>query len=292
VSSEPGNPGPDGRLDGLVEVILALCRLEFGARAEVGDEGDTVDALAAGLNMLGEELAASTFTASELERQVAERTAELAKRQDLLQTLLKEVHHRVKNNLQVVSSLLRLYSEEAGDHVVRDAFRQTGDRVRAMSIVHELLYRTENVGLVSLPAYLHELIAELKRGYPETSRISVELDAADLSTPIEHAVPLGLIVNELVSNAFKHAFPGGRVGRVRVSLRGPAAGVAPPVAELVVSDDGVGEPAQEAPAQGRLPRMGRELVRSLARQLRGAVVIEKVSGTTVRVTMQIEGGAA
>ena len=274
------------RIDRCLETILALARLEFEHRAEVSGAGDPLDALAAGLNMLGEELASSTTTAAELEKQVAARTAELELRAAALTTLLREVHHRVKNNLQVVLSLLRLYSESSTDPQVRAAFRETGFRVRAMALVHELLYRTEDVGAIDVREYLTALLGELQRGLRGEAPITVALEAPPVRAPMERAVPLGLIVTELVSNAYKHAFPDKRAGQIRVELRPLAA--EPATFELLVADDGVGDtrpPPRSTPVP---PGVGRDLVRGLARQLQGAVTIAHDGGTKVRVTMKLE----
>lgn len=221
-----------------------------------------------------------------LEQRVAERT-------QVLETLLKEVHHRVKNNLQVVTSLLRLYSEESTDLTVRDAFRQTSSRVRAMSIVHELLYRSDDLRAVSLGEYLAELVAQLNKSHGRGpapalgGQVSIEVEAVAAMATLEDAVPIGLLVTELVSNALKHAFPAGRHGRIGIQLTAEATGAGEERGcLLVVRDDGVGETASTVPAHG--PQLGLRLVQSLARQLRGTVGTVHGPGTTVSIAMKLK----
>ena len=136
------------------------------------------------------------------------------------EVLLKEIHHRVKNNLQVISSVLSLQSETIGEVEVLPAFQDCQVRIHSMALIHEILYQSSNLAQVDLAAYTRCLAEELIRSYqvePERLRLVVETDEVWLSA--EKAMPCGLILNELVANCVKHGFPDGRSGTVRVMLR-------------------------------------------------------------------------
>src|SRR5262249_12977418 len=147
------------------------------------------------------------------------------------------VHHRVKNNLQLISSLLALQAGQLKDHAAAQAFAESQNRVRAMALVHENLYRSEDLASVRLAGHLERLCAHLVRSYNvNPDRIVLDFHVAEVTLDLDRSVPLGLLVNELVSNVLKHAFPAGRSGRVLVRLDMSGAGWY----MLVVSDNGVG----------------------------------------------------
>ena len=153
--------------------------------------------------------------------------------------LLKEVHHRVKNNLQIVASLLNLQSSRARNRQVVDVLQDTRNRVHSMALLHDVLYRSGNLARINFAAYVTELCTQLVRSFgPAASRVKVENRVARIGLPLEQSVPCGLIINELVSNALKHGFPDNRTGRVTVEL-GPAEGQRH---LLCVRDDGIGLP--------------------------------------------------
>jgi len=198
------------------------------------------------------------------------------------EALLKEVHHRVKNNLQVITSLLRL---ETRRHPLPETQRVLIDmqgRIQSMALLHESLYRSGNFATVDLAAYVAHLAGQSFRAQGITAE-SVVLDLAltPVSVTMERAVPCGLLVNELLSNALKHGFPPGRRGRIRVDLR-----VAGLEAVLSVTDDGVGLPADfDARRQHSL---GLQLVADLARQLGGRLEIGPKPQATFTVTFATE----
>lgn len=191
------------------------------------------------------------------------------------ETLLKEIHHRVKNNLQVISSLLSLQAGREQNAEVLDAFRTMQARVRSMALLHETLYRSENLARVNVAAYVNSLCASLRRSIgSDAERIRLEGRAAGIELNLDQAVPCGLIINELVSNAMKHAFPDERAGLIAVELR--------PETDrritLTVADDGVGLPAGlEA---GQTQTLGLKLVAGLATQLDGVLTVTRSPGTT------------
>ncbi|WP_018607975.1 sensor histidine kinase [Uliginosibacterium gangwonense] len=183
--------------------------------------------------------------------------------------LLNEVHHRVKNNLQVIASLLNLQATHAGDEKLRSILSESQSRVRAMALTHQLLYERKDYSRIDLGEYLERLAQLLFSSYREES-VYVTLRCVLPSPPqfldFDRAIPCGLIVNELVTNAFKHAFPGGRSGEVCIELHQNENEL-----ELVVADNGVGLPAVFNLAS--VKSLGLQLVPLLADQLKGSISI-------------------
>jgi PAS domain S-box-containing protein len=198
------------------------------------------------------------------------------------ETLLHELHHRVKNNLQIISTLLDLQAAAADDERVRIVFQRSQDRIQAMAAIHEHLYRATDVDHIDVAAYISGLVADLRLAY-DTAATDVQTDVAHLSLGVELAVPCGLIVNELVTNAFKHAFPPGYYhgeGQIGVSLHPSASGNG--VIELMVSDNGIGIPADvdlQQPAS-----LGLTIVSLLTGELEGRLELDRRQGTSFSVT--------
>jgi two-component sensor histidine kinase len=195
------------------------------------------------------------------------------------EALLKEIHHRVKNNLQVVSSLLGLQSRSVADPEMRKMFRESQNRIHSMALLHECLYQSENLSQVNFPDYIRELAAHLFHSYgiaPERIHLRTNLDRLALN--LDAAVPCGLIVNELVSNSLKYAFPDGREGEIRIELRELKNGVT----QLIVADDGVG--LRSDLDWTTTKSLGLRLVRTLAQQLGAKVEVSSQAGTEVQVT--------
>lgn len=196
------------------------------------------------------------------------------------ETLLQEIHHRVKNNLQITSSLLKLQSARVGDEASRRALTESQSRIHAIALVHEMLYRAADLSRIDFAEYARRLVEQIGRTQDSSAaRIIVAIEIDPVRLTIDSAVPCGLLVGELVSNCFKHAFPGGRRGRILVRLRASSG-----ACELDVIDDGVGlPPGVDAATPGSL---GIALVRALAKQLQGTLALASSDvGTTVRVTM-------
>lgn len=178
-------------------------------------------------------------------------------------SMLKEIHHRVNNNLQIISSLLRLQAGQIDHPITQGALQEMQNRVRSMALIHEHLYRCNNLAEVNLAAYIQQLCQQLCRAMmvsPET--IQLHLDLTPVSLTIDQAIPCGLLVNELVSNALKHAFPDGRAGEVRVELHARTAG---PGWRLRVADNGVGLPPDFS--LDHLTSLGMKLCSDLTRQM-------------------------
>jgi PAS domain S-box-containing protein len=216
-----------------------------------------------------------------MERDITERKkaeGELRTSLEEKESLLKEVHHRVKNNLQVISSLLKLQARKVQSPEVLDFLRDTQNRIRSMALLHETLYRSGNLARVSLPQYVKNVCTHVARSYASgAAGIRLGHEIADVSLDVDLAIPVGLIINELVSNAFKHAFPSRSNGELLVELQSA------PENQLVlrVSDNGVGLPAGADPQSAET--LGLLLVRNLARQLDGRMSASRGQGTVFEI---------
>lgn len=200
------------------------------------------------------------------------------------EALLKEIHHRVKNNLAVISSLFYLQSSYTRDEQTMTLLKESQDRVRSMAMVHELLYRSENLASVDFSHYAASLSTELLRTYGiPPGRIRLSTDLQPVSMEIDQAVPCGLILNELVTNALKHAHPGQGGGTIRVSLRLRE----DRICLIEVGDDGAGLPNDFDAAGSR--SFGLRLIRTLARQLDGEIEFAALRpGTLARLTFSLD----
>ncbi len=199
------------------------------------------------------------------------------------EALLKEIHHRVKNNLQLVSSLLNLQARKLTDPRLLAVFREVQDRVRAMALIHQKLYQSPNVAQIPAEDYLKSLVSLVAHTYaPLAPNVRTDVSADRVWLTPDVALPLGLIVNELVSNGFKHAFANVPAGELRISLRAPT----PDQRVLTVADDGVGVPEGFAPGAGS--SLGLRLVGYMLEQLGGAMVLSSERGTRFEVSFTVE----
>ena len=183
------------------------------------------------------------------------------------QTLLQEIHHRVKNNLQVISSLLSFQQQQATEPGIAAQFQQSRNRVEAIALVHERLYQSENLHEINFASYVRELTDYIMQSFgADAAKVQLTVTGSGFSVNVEKAVPCALILNELVSNSMKHAFPGGRRGAIRIELGEEAtAGLL----TIRVSDDGVGLPPYAS--RGNVHSLGLRLIHRLADQLQGKV---------------------
>jgi two-component sensor histidine kinase/integral membrane sensor domain MASE1 len=218
----------------------------------------------------------------ELEQRVRARTEELATALRAKEVLLKEIHHRVKNNLQIAASLLNLQSDRLrapGSLESRAALLESRDRIHAMALVHEALFKTDDVAHVDMGAYVRALVADLSRSFAGSpAYVALRVRVGDLRLDPDDAVQYGLILNELVSNSLKHAFPEGKQGSIVIELHPDDRGNN----VLVVSDDGVGFP--EGLDFGRSDTLGLTLLNVMVAQLRGTIERPLGPGTTFRMT--------
>jgi PAS domain S-box-containing protein len=200
------------------------------------------------------------------------------------EVLLKEIHHRVKNNMQVITSLLNLQSKTIRDEQALSVFQDSQNRVKSMALIHETLYQSKDLSRINFAEYLQKLVAHVSRSYrirPEAVKINVHVD--DVSLPIDTAVPCGLIINELAANSLKYAFPADTQGEVNITFwRADAQYV------LRVSDTGVGLPDDFNPDRGK--SLGMKLVRMLTGQLCGKLECRNGVGTTFEIKFPEEKG--
>jgi PAS domain S-box-containing protein len=220
---------------------------------------------------------------TDLERRVEARTRELEAALREREVLLQEVQHRVKNNLQVIASLINMQVRALGGAAGRDALVECGTRVEAMALIHEKLYQSQDYSRVAFAEYARTLAASVFHATglsPEG--IVLDLAIAEVSLSVDRAIPCGLVLNELVTNALRHAFPEGRSGTIRVEL----ALVGKGGIRLAVSDDGVGLPPGFDLERPR--SLGLQLVRMLAEQLGAALEIDGTRGTRVVLTLPAE----
>jgi two-component sensor histidine kinase len=193
--------------------------------------------------------------------------------------LLKEVHHRVKNNLQVIASLLNLQSRQVRDAQTVEMFKESQNRVQAMALIHERLYQSNDATRVDFESYLHTLMAYLFASYGSSNTaIALTLNVDHITFGIDTAIPCGLIVHELVANALKHAFPGSKPGEIHLDLRAGDTGRY----TLRVHDNGDGFP--ENVDFRRVESLGLKLVNILTQQLDGVIELQRNGGTTFTIT--------
>jgi len=210
---------------------------------------------------------------------ISAREVELRESLAQKEALVREVHHRVKNNLQLVMSLLNLHARRIKDPRAEAAFAEARSRINALATLHRRLYESETLQEVDLRWFLEDLCVELRRGGLSTGRhIELVMHAVDERIGPEIAVPLGLLVTECITNAYKHAFPGRDRGRIVVEVRRES----PATMSILVSDDGVGFD-QSAPPGGDAGGLGRSLIDAFVRQLHGEMEIQSGQGTVVRV---------
>jgi two-component sensor histidine kinase/Tfp pilus assembly protein PilF len=214
----------------------------------------------------------SNFVLSE-KNQVIEKS--LAERE----TLLKEIHHRVKNNLQIISSLLSLQSKTLQDTGAQGAISESRNRVKSMSLIHEQLYQENTMSGVDMKDYALRLVNSLADSYGvDRDQIGIEVKAEPVWLDVDSAIPLGLIMNELVSNSMKYAFPAGRTGCIRVSIE-----EGPDTLRLQVYDDGIG---MTSSAKNGEASFGLSMVRSLMRKLKAEMTIDSDAGTSVNLVIR------
>ena len=245
-----------------VPVLLTVTSIRDEANAITGFLGVAVD-LTQSKQQEGE--------LRELNRQLANQSAQR-------ETLLQEVHHRVKNNLQVIASLIRLQIRQIGDRAAKNALVEAQSRVASIALIHERLYQSQDYSRVPFSEYATSLARNVfDAAGASPSRVGLELDIEPLNLPVDRAIPCGLILNELITNALKHAFPEGRVGKVTVHMHRRSHGEV----MLSVADDGVGLP--DRLGERAKKSLGMQLITTLVEQINGRVDFFGGNGTTCQI---------
>ncbi len=198
------------------------------------------------------------------------------------EVLLQEIHHRVKNNLQVVSSLLSLQSEQIKDKEALTVFKESQDRVRAMALVHERLYKSQDLANIDFTGYVQSLANHLMRSYgSKAGAVSLDLKVEPVPLGIDAAIPCGLIINELVSNSLKYAFPNGEKGRILLRLNRESGNTL----RLLVKDNGIGMP--EGIDLSNSQTLGLKLVQGLVQQLGGILTYRNNNGAEFDISFSL-----
>jgi len=257
-----------------------LLEVEYRMRAKNGDwrwiyaRGKCVerDAQGRGTRLVGThvDMTDRRTTEEQLKRNLAEK-----------EVLLREVHHRVKNNLNIISSLLNLQSSMIRSPAdAMSAFENSRDRIMAMSLVHEKLYQSADYAQVNMHEYVGTLASQLMVAYGQGRPIRLAFDAPGVFLDVNTSIPCGLIMNEIMTNAFKYAFPDNREGTISIALHSSAEGLV----ELHIADDGVGMPADVVVE--RADSLGLTLVRLLVEQLGGTMRVDRGRGTSFHIEFQ------
>jgi PAS domain S-box-containing protein len=211
-------------------------------------------------------------------RDITERKQAEVQARERRETLLKEIHHRVKNNLQVISSLLYLQSTYITEQATLEILTESQSRIKSIALIHEKLYRSNDLEKLDFTEYVRDLLTDLIRTYKVQQSVAVHTSIEGTRLGIDTAIPCGLILNELVSNAFKHAFPPGTPGAVWIDLQ--------PAQDkkyvLTVRDNGAGLPKDFDWRKSK--SLGLKLVTDLTKQLDGTVEVRSDGGTTFSIT--------
>jgi two-component sensor histidine kinase len=290
----------------MIEAIIEVARGNYSAQIELSSRNDQLDSLAMGMNMMIDDIRENyhelqltqeaTINMMEdldihgqklnalneqLKQEITEREhAEVQLRASLeeKEMLLKEIHHRVKNNLQVISSLLNLQASYLKDENISEIFRETRNRVKAMALVHEQLYRSRDMARIESADYIRTLIHEVYHSYKaKPGYLTLNVNVDKIPIDVDRAILCGLIINELVTNSLKYAFPDAKNGEIHIGFQLNNDKYA-----LTISDNGIGFP-EDLDFQNT-ESLGLQLVCSLSKQLHGDIELDRSNGTTFRIT--------
>jgi two-component sensor histidine kinase len=234
----------------------------------------TVEERTAELNALTDKLRADIAQRQQIEQELRASQARLQATLQEKEVLLTEVYHRIKNNLQIISSLLDLQADMVADPQVRALFEDSQQRIQAVALLHESLSQARNVARIPAAEYINRLSTQVFQAYaPPGDRITLSIQADPIWIAVRNAVPCGLLVNELLSNSLKYAFPGDRGGEITIALRATSE----EQMVLVVADTGVGFPVDMD--FRHTDSLGLQLVCLLTEQLGGTIALDTASGT-------------
>lgn len=218
------------------------------------------------------------------EKELSDKNGEITVKSEMLgaalkekELLIKEVHHRVKNNMQIIMSLLKLQAEKINDKQIEIYFSEARNRIQSMALIHEFLYKKEKMDFMQMDDYIKQLILEIQISYTQPNHIiEIQTDLDPIQLDFDTSIPLGLIINELVTNAYKHAFPNG-VGNIWVSFK-----VIGNTYKLMVKDNGIGPP--ENFKEKMENSLGMELIHLLSDQINADIEIQQKIGFEVEIT--------
>ena len=262
----------DSRANEILEVILSFARLDFSKKVTISKDDDVLDGIGAGVNMLGEELKHSDLTIKEKEQLLIEK-----------EQLLKEIHHRVKNNLQIVSSLLNLQSDNIVDEKYLELIKESQNRINSMALVHEMLYKSVDLSKVDLKEYIEILTGSVNMSYSTpTKAISFSNDIeAGIFLEVDMMIPIGLMLNEILSNSFKYAFPEKEKGIISIKLKHDKNNI-----KMIVFDNGIGLKKNfDIKKQGSL---GMQLIHMLGEQIDAGISVTSEKGTHYEINFTIK----
>ncbi len=248
---------------------IQSCKGEFSLQTK---NGSTISALLSCHNLEFGNIDGISIVATDI-TEISKMHKEVANSLKEKEAMLKEIYHRVKNNLQVIASLLNLQAKSIADIDSRNIFIESVTRVKSMALVHEMLYQSGNLSQIEMGKYVNTLsktLADIYHIY--NSRVKILIDADSIFLSIENAIPYGLIINELISNAFKHAFPADKPGQITISIKHKD-----DIISLCVHDNGVGFPAHID--FQNTTTLGMQLIHTLTKQLRGNITLDRSSGT-------------
>jgi two-component sensor histidine kinase/CHASE2 domain-containing sensor protein len=267
------------REEQLAQKILTGANEQLERR--VAERTEELTATNAQLRTLTEELTNSNGRLSDLTGELTTSNTRLSALVEEKNVLLKEIHHRVKNNMQVISSLLNLQSDHIQDPGALEIFADTRNRVRSMALIHEKLYQSSDLAQINFGEYIKALTSGLASSFASKMRgVRIATESDDVLLTVDEAVPCGLIVNELVTNCFKYAFAGGAPGEIKVALKR----LPEKKLQLSVGDDGVGFP--ESIDFRTTESLGLQLVNTLTDQLDGSIALRNGRGTTFEITFE------
>lgn len=198
---------------------------------------------------------------------------EIQSHQKEKEVLLKEIHHRVKNNMQIITSLLNLQAMQISDDYLSKLFRDNIDRICTIAKIHEKLYKSTNLARINIKDYINELVDDLLKSYNKKDNIIVQINVDDIYLGIPEAIPFGLLINEIIINAMKHAFPAGINGEIMIRFKKNADSNN----EIIIADNGIGFP--KIIDFNNPITLGLELITVLSHQLKGSITLDSTSGT-------------
>ena len=252
----------------------------FNTRVDISKD-DEIGTLASALNNMASNLSSITASRDELNKEVSERIqAEEGLKQALddKDMLMKEIHHRVKNNLAVIQSLLSLQMQDISDDKSKEYFVDAQNRIKSMTMIHEMLQKSDDITRLSSSSYIRKFVKTLFSNYRiRTNHIKLQYDIDDIELDVDTMIPLGLILNELVSNALKYAFPDDMKGELNISMKETGDGSY----ELAVKDTGVGLPADFD--MQKVKSLGLLIVNSLVKQIKGTLEVTTKDGAEFRI---------